>query len=250
MGADAAVPPGLLERVRQIVTDELGKLLRSGLLRNASISEGGLTIKGGFLRLLASVTGTTLFYVGPYGPSGPDGTPQQGMYVRRADGTAVLAMFDAFPDTDGGLFNQALNWYGRTGGVVFSDDTDSGQGIARPYLPGVFYRSRNQDWPTADDTSWTTVYRARMVKQQPRLLVQAWAVATEGGTGEMRVVVNGVELAPPVTVSGSLVAEYTFGPTPVDGAHMAALTVELQVRMVSGPGGVQSSPSRLEGRQS
>lgn len=250
MGVDAAVPPGLLERIRQIIADEVGKLLRSGLLRNASISEGGLTIKGGFLRLLASVTGTTLLYVGPYGPPGPDGTVQQGFVLRRADGTAALVMYDAVPGNDGGLFNQAVGWYGRTGGVVFADDTDSGQGIARPYLSTPFYRARNTDWPTVTDTTWVTIERARLAKQQPRLLVQAWAVATAGGTAQMRVTVNGVELAPPVNVSGSLVTEYTFGPAAVTGAHMSSLTVELQVQMTSGPGGVQAAASRLEGRQS
>lgn len=252
MGLDAGTPPGLWERIRSIAAEEVVKFARSGFLRNASISEGGLTIKGGFLRLLAQATGgTELFYIGPVTPNAADGSPQQGWRVRRADGTSVLLLRDAFPTDDGGVLNQALNWYDRGGNVVLADDTNSGQGIARPYIPGVFYQARSGDWPTTTSTTFETVYRMRLPKQQPRLLLRAWGVSdTAEGVGELRVMVNGTQLGSTVTTAYGTVTEYLFGPTAVDGAHLSTLVVEIQARLASGTGGVQCAPSQAQGQQS
>jgi hypothetical protein len=252
MGAEAATPPGFWDRVRQIAADEVAKLLRSGLLRNASISEGGLTIKGGFLRLLSAVTGGfDTFYLGPVDPPRADGSPQQGWVVRRADGTIVLQLYDAFPTDSGGALNQALDWRDRGGNIVLADDTDSGQGIARPYVSGAFYRARNVDWPTTTSPTFETIYRAKMPKQHPKLYVRAWGINTvAGATGEIRVMVNGAQLGTTQgTISGT-VTESVFGPAAVAGAHMADLSVEIQARLASGTGAVQVGVSRgAEGSQ-
>ena len=251
MGQDAGTPPGLIERIRIIASEEVAKFARSGFLRNASISEGGLTIKGGFLRLLGAANDRNLFYIGPITPALPDGTPQQGWVVRRADGTIVLLMQDAFPGVDGTL-NQALTWKDRAANVVFADDTDSGQGIARPYMPLPFYLARNVDWPTTTATSFETIYRAKVQKHNPRLTVRVWGVSTvAGGVGEIRVMLNGTtQHGVTATTSNASVAEYTFGPLPVSLTHMGSLTVEVQARLASGTGGVQCCVSQGNGLQS
>lgn len=251
MGVDAATPPGLMERIRMIVAEEIGKFMRSGFLRNASISDGGLTIKGGFFRLLSKATGgATLFYLGPIGDVLGDGERQQFWQVRRADGSPVLMLWDAFPDPDGTL-NQALSWMDRAGNVVFADDTDSGQGIARPWVPGGWQLARALDWPPVTSTGYDTVYRAKMPKQHPQLRTAVWGWAdTPGTTGEVRVMVNGTQLGPTVTVGNSGVGETVFGPSPVAGAHMGELVVEVQARRTAGTGGIRCCPSTPpEGRQ-
>jgi hypothetical protein len=249
MGIDAGTPPGLAERIRKIADEAVAKYAKSGFLRNASISDGGLTIKGGFLRLLSKAAGgQTIFYIGPTGDALPDGTPQQGWIVRRGDGTNVLDLYDA--DVTDGQLNQALNWRDRGGNVVIADDTNAGQGLARPYLQVPFYRVRDQDWPTTTSTSFQAMYRARVPKQQPRLYVRAWGTGVGASTGEMRVMVNGVQLGSTGTLTAGTVTSFTFGPDAVAGDHMATLTVELQVRMTGGTEGVRCCVAQAQGQQS
>ncbi|SNR33161.1 hypothetical protein [Blastococcus mobilis] len=251
MGVDAGTPPGLFERIRQMVRDEVAKLLRSGLLRSASIGEGGLTLRGGFFRMRNAADTSNAFYIGAVTPAQPDGTPQPGWIVRRADGTNVLLLRDAFPENGPDGVHQALSWLDRTGNTVLADDTDSGQGLARPYVPIVFYRSRNSDWPTVTGGDWQTVYRAKAPKQQPRLLVRAFAGATDGSTsGELRVMINGTQHGSTQAVVGATVGEFIFGPDAVAGSHMSDLSVEIQARVTAGTGGIRVSPSQGEGRQS
>ncbi|MDP5184790.1 hypothetical protein QOZ88_19325 [Blastococcus sp. BMG 814] len=243
------LPPGLWERIRAVVRDEVGKLLRSGFLRSASIGEGGLTLRGGFLRLKHDGDGVETFYVGPVSPDLPDGSKQPGVIIRRNDGTIALHLYDPIPSE--GDYNQFLAWRDRQGHVVFSDDTDSGQGIALPYIPFAFYRSRNEDWPVVTSTAWTTVYRAKGPKQQPKLYVETWgANNTDGATGQVRVLVNGTELATPGDTASGVVRGFNFGPAAVSGDHLSTLSIEVQARMVSGAGGVQVGVGTVQGRQS
>ena len=251
MGVDAATPPGLWERVRQIAQQEVAKLLRSGLLRNASISDGGLTIKGGFLRLLDKVLGVDLFYVGPVNPPRADGTPQQGWIVRRADGSVVLLLLDALPTDSGGALNQALNWFDRSRNVVLADDTDSGQGMARPHLNGGWSRTRFGDITVSTtSSSFETLWDTRLTKPQPKL--EVWyraSMDTAGTTGEVRVLVNGQPFGA-VQAQGFVLATQVVGPLPVAGDHMDTLVVEIQGRRSSASGALRVEPLPWFGRQS
>lgn len=246
---NSPTPPGLLERILLEVDKRIASFARSGFLRNATISDGGLTIRGGFFRMLAGLANVQMFYLGPSGPVLGDGTVQQIWQIRRAGGQLVLDLYDAFPGVDGTL-NQALNWRDRNGNAVIADDTDSGQGIARPYLPGVFYPARNVDWPKVTNTSFETVFRAQVPKQQPKLYVRAWGWNdTAGATGEIKVLVNGIQLSTTVTTGNAAVTEYLFGPAAVDGAHLSSLVVEIQARMVSGGGSLQVGAAQVQSRQ-
>lgn len=248
MGVDAGTPPGLFDRIRQLVRDEVAKLLRSGLLRNASISEGGLTIRGGFLRLVAGAV--DLFYVGPVAPNKADGTAQQGWIVRRADGTNVLFLRDAIPTDAGGALQQALNWYDRTGNVVLADDTNGGVGLARPWLSGGFGRTRFTDFGVGSTSAtFETLWDQRISKQQPRLEVAYRAsMDTSATTGETRVLVNGVQLGTTQAETFS-VATHFIGPLAVAGNHMDDLLVEIQGRRTSTTGTLKVEPLYWKSRQ-
>lgn len=243
MGMDAGTPPGLVERIRLIVAEEVRKFARSGFLRNASISDGGLTIKGGWFRLLSKVTGgVEQFYLGPIGDVLGNGERQQFWRVRRADGSAVLMLWDAFPDPDGTL-NQALSWMDRSGHTVLADDTDSGFGLARPYVPGAFYKARYTDWVFNDTNTFQTIYRAELFKQQPRLSVAVMASSTAPDvTGEVRVLVNGQQWGGAQAVPWAL-NTLLFGPEVVSGTHMQLLTIEIQARLA------RVEPLHMYGRQ-
>lgn len=248
MGLEAATPPGFWERVVQIVQTEVGKLLRSGLLRNASISDGGLTIKGGFLRLRAPGAVADTFFVGGSTPNLPDGSPQPVMQLRRNDGTVALEMYDPIP-SDG--YAQFLAWRDRIGNIVFSDDTDSGRGLARPWLPIPLYPGLGVTSLPASTTSgsFTALWIARTAKQQPRLAVGFLASAPAGTTAEVRVTVGSTQIGPTITVTGGSLGDTTIQGL-VDGAHMAEMRVNLEARLVSGAGPVTVYPVRCEGRQS
>lgn len=249
MGNEAALPPGLWERIRSTVQEEVGKLLRSGLLRNASISEGGLTIRGGFLKLRAPGAVDDTFYVGPVGPAAPDGTLQPGMIWRRNDGSKLFSLADGNPNQDG--YFQHFDYFDRAGNPIFSEDATSGQGLARPYLaiplyPGLGVTSLPA---STTSTSFTPLWIARAPKQQPRLAVGFLANAPSGTTAEVRLTVGSQVVAGPSVVTGGSLADVTLTGT-VDGAHMSEMRINLEARLTSGNGPVTVYPVRCEGRQS
>lgn len=250
MAQEAKVPASFWATVQKKIDDSVAKFARSGFLRNASISDGGLTIKGGFLQLIDKVLGVSLFYVGPVSPNKADGTPQQGWIVRRADGTIVLQLFDAFPTDMGGALNQALNWRDRAGNVVLADDTNGGVGLARPHLASAFYPTRTQDFLKSTAAAFETVLRARVEKQQPKLYVEAWGWADASGTtGQIQVLVNGVALGTAQSVNNTAVGLFTFGPATVAGNFSDTLNVEIQVKRTAGTGNVLAAASMVQGTQ-
>lgn len=143
-----------------------------------------------------------------------------------------------------------LGIFDATNNVVFTPDQTAGQGLSRPYIPGVFYRSDYPDWPTVTGSAFATKYRARMPKQHPKLLVYCYASTDgTGTTGQVQVLVNGAVWGAPQS-TGYGVGELVFGPLPVDGTHESDLDIEIQGCVTAGTGGIKFGPSRLEGRAS
>lgn len=248
MTQDGGTPPDFWTRVQQMIDRGVAAAMRSGPLRNASISDGGLSITGGFLRLVYETF--NMLYVGPVTPSAGDGTPQQAIRLRRADGTMALQIHDAFPGADGNSFNQALTLFDRSGNAIFADDTDSGQGIGRPYLPFVAYRSDSNDWPLTTSTTFVTKHWAHGPKQQPKLFVEAWMGATDpAAIAEVQVMVNGVVWGAAQSGTAGAVTGHLFGPATVSGTHLQTLEIEVQYRLASGVGSVKCGVARIEGRQ-
>lgn len=280
MAQEAAVPLSQIkELIRQEVEAGIARYARSGPLRNASITGGaGLSIQdGGSLNvdggdvnvdgggdvnvgpggkvLAKHPNGKWLMLVGGYdGPSTsynmPDGSPQPMALIYREDGSLALGMYD--PDPSNGL-QQFLALFDRGGNVIMSDDAGSGQGLARPYIPGVLYPNRYADLtqPTTAATDvWETVLRAELPHQQPRLELAVRATMdTTGATGELQVLVNGLQFGSVQGLQFS-VASYTFGPAPVVAAHMSTLVVEVRARRRTGSGGVRAGGIFIQGRQS
>lgn len=249
MSQEAAVPPGFWGRVQKMIDDAIASFARSGFLRNASITQGGLTISNGGTLKLRSADDVDTFYVGPVTPALWDGSSQPGLLMRRNDGTLVLSLYDAFP-TPGG-YSQALAWWDRSSNTIIADDTNSGQGIARPYIGGGFGRARYADMSVSTTSStFETVWETRLYKQQPQLEVGFKATMdTTATTGEVRVLVNGTQIGPVKTQAFSI-ATQVVGPAPVQGAHMDYLTVEIQARRTSATGACRVEALYWTGRQS
>lgn len=259
MGLDAALPPGLFERIRMMIREEVGELLRAGLLRNASIGEGGgltirdggnLTIRDGgdlYVRYREENGGGTAVYAGDLYAPGTNTYRGTGLGAFAEDGTAI-AQFRT--DNQWGDGAPVAEVYDAGQRVVFAPDAASGQGLARPYVPAVFHRARFGDWVTTTSGAFETLFTATLNRQHPRLYVQARASNdTAGATGEVRVLVNGVQWGATLPTQ-FLVENKTWGPAPVDGTHMASLTVQVQARVSGGGGGVRVEPSSCLGLQS
>lgn len=253
MGWEANVPSGLWPKIQKMIDDSIAKVLRAGLLQNASISGlPGLTVSPGSKILVRHPNGDPLMLMGAYDLKSafnmPDGSCQPMALIWRADGSLALGMYDPNP-ADG--FQQFLAMFDRNGNIIVSDDTNSGFGLARPHLAHAFYPSRAQDFLKSTAASWETVWRARVEKQQPQIYGECWgATDTSGTTGQVRLMVNGVQLGATQNAVAGTVMQFQFGPAVVAGNFGDTLNVELQAQRTAGTGNVQVGASWVEGAQS
>lgn len=246
----APVPSDFYGVLRKTIRDEIAAYVRSGAMRNSSQTGGRYTIRGGAL-VVEAADGDPSVYFGAVAPTLPDGTFQPGFIMWREDGTIAAAMYDPSPQPAGpGDYKQFLAIYDRAGNILFSDDTDSGQGIARPYLAYAFYSGRFTDTPSVTSSgTFETLWQAVGYKQNPRLFVGASSLADSGITGEVRVLVNGTQLGTTQAVTASPVA-HSFGPAAIPGSHMSSLTIQIQARVTAGTGNLRVLPSSANGFQS
>lgn len=101
-------------------------------LYSASIEDGGLTVKGGFIRLLDD-NGQERVYIGPSTFSMPPGETQPVFLVRDASGSVRLGVFD----NDSGGYEPTFWTFDDSGHVAFT--TDKNGGVAEPWVPVPMY---------------------------------------------------------------------------------------------------------------
>lgn len=250
MTQEAATPRGFWEQVRRIAQGEVAKAMRSGSVRNSSVSAGGqFTIRNGALVVESDAGQTSAFFGGIY-PATPDGKRQPGFILYREDGSKAAAMYDPAPGPTPSDYKQFFALYDRDGNIVLSDDTETGLGLARPYVPFFFYSARFTDTPqVTSSATFETLWLATAYKQNPISYVAAASVASAGTTGEVRVLVNGVQLGTTQSVT-STSAAHAFGPSLVTGDAFSTLTVQIQARVTSGAGSLRILPQMGTGFQS
>lgn len=204
-------------------------------LRNASISDGGqLVVKdrdGETLLLIGRSDDPTL--------NAPDGRPQMLFQLYRSSGEVAFEVFDPLPSVDG--FQQFVAIRDRAGNAVVADDTTSGQGLSRPFIPIPF--GEYIEYPTSTTTSATfvTMQRASIYKQHPKLLVRLLAQASAAGTtGEVRLwnSTTGEQIGTTLTVGSGAYIETFIGGSDgvVNGAHEDILDIDVQARRTAGAG--------------
>lgn len=245
MTQEGAVPPNLKEQIQQMIDRSVAAAFRSAPLRNASISDGGITVKGGFIWLRAA-DGTSSLYMGGVVPALPDGTYQPGLILRREDGTVAMALYDPTPDpsTPGG-FQQFLAVYDRAQQIVMSDDTASGQGLARPYIPIPVTRARYTDMVAVTDSAFVNVIETPgtfyKVNARARADIRC-TTDTADTTGEVRVLVDGVQVGATETVDFAVTTKY-IGPFAVPGDAYTQHSIKVQARRTAGTGAVRLDAS-------
>jgi hypothetical protein len=255
--AQAGMPLDFWEQVRKVAAEEVAKYARSGSSRNTSITGGsGMTIGGGgslvvdggefVAKYPAAEGGGAAVNVGPQYATDTGQYLGTGMLVQAPDGTDMIVA-----RRDIGFNNTRVDIYDSGNRVIVGNDASSGQGLARPYLPGVFHRTRYADLSVATTSAtFETLWAAEIHKQHPRMEIgYRGTMDTAGTTGEVQILVNGVAFGTPVSHSFLLLSQ-TMGPFNVLGGHMDVLTVEIQGRRTSATGALRVEPRFLAMRQS
>lgn len=229
-------PSNLLDRVKRLER-QYQRLWKSPSLSSATIAQGGLTLlTDAFLRMVDD-NNDEIVYIGP------DEQGKQIIRVRREGGTDVLYTYTAAS----GRQYWALT--DNAGEIVIGDDADSGQGIARPWIPVPVQTVIFDHLPSTPSTTWeplqTTGWRP---KQHPFWEATiTHSVTAPDTTGQARLLLDGAQVGPTIPVGWN--SDWTYvGPFPVPGTHMSHHLLELQARRTAGTGRVGASMA-VEARQ-
>lgn len=238
---------GDLARWRRGIDARLKQLEAARRLQNASIGAGGLTIDGGALDVITPA-GVDLLKIGPVQWNHLDGSTQQGVVIRREDGTQALAMY-AVPAVQGNDV-QAMALWDRTGNAIIAEDTLAGVGIALPYLPIAWAPARYTDWFASTAAAFEDVHQATIKKMQPWAYVVIGATTdVSGTTGQIQLTINGVPWGAP-TVITFLVGSTTIGPFPLPGNFKDQIDLRIQAMRTAGTGAVRCAVLASSGLQS
>lgn len=244
--------PGALKIVDATTGDVLAELQEDGLYvyqgGQVDINDGGhidlndgsyLAVNdGGAFRL---ETPANIVVVSMQRSDIPDGSgrTQQTFAVGREDGTLALSLAD-YGTVFGHPHHQNIAMWDRNGGVLFTDDTDSGQGLAWPLIALGVWASNSYPTDTTTSSSFQTVNTLSGYKQHPRVVVGVLARCDDPATtGEVRVtdqdgnVIGGV-----ATLSAGAYVQFTIGPAALAGTHGQSIGLNLQVRRTAGTGTV------------
>lgn len=156
-------------------------------LENSSIGAGGLrvldggdiTIDGGNLKVVDE-NGTTIVHFGALSAG------SIGWTFRYDDGTALF-------NRQGVPGQQFWAFFDPSGNIVVSNDSVTGVGLAKPYLPYNLLPTENAEpgttvlWPsTTATTAGTDLIGGVVPIQHPRIRIAATVLTDGGGTGHWR----------------------------------------------------------------
>jgi hypothetical protein len=181
--------------------------------------------------------GNVIAYIGEFLPAQPDGDPQPGLYFRREDGTLAFAIFDPAPLVNG--YHQFWGLYDRGGNLIASEDTTSGQGLARPYLPFPFVNVTTTTWPTTTSATMVDLQYAIHDVQHPQVEVWVQAAVDAATVGEFQLVQGSTIIGPATQITGPIV-QYVTWTAPVTGAFGEKIDLHVAGRRVSGAGNVRA----------
>ena len=224
--------------------------LRSGApIRNSTISGGaGLAVVDGGLLKVVDSGGTVIAEFGALPGLAPklDGSPQVGFVFRRDSGEPVAY---CYTNVSGGL--QSWAWQDRAGNGIVADDAFSGVGLATPYISMPWAHAVYTTWPGTTSSTFVDLWRSDIVQQHPVLDATIGATTdVSGTTGEVRLMVDGVQVDTTLTVGFGIGWNPFFGTFPSGGGWLARRVVTVQARRTAGTGTVRCEPSGLQGIQS
>ncbi|MCT4355842.1 hypothetical protein M5362_22130 [Streptomyces sp. Je 1-79] len=238
----AIIPTDLLDRIRTLerqIRDLMGSANTNPALNE--IMGGEVVIGDGGRLRVRTAGGEDLLYLGRVEPDRKPDVPQQGLVVRRDDGSLALTVWTGSPDT---LPTQPVQILDRKGNVVVADDA-AHHGLARPYIPYPLPEPVDTArWESTGATDWATLYRGPGIAQHPRLYCRIGVQGTAGA--QIRVLVNGSPLGPVATTPEP---ELVFT-EPLTAEFGATVTFEVQAKVATAGDTVRCRPLALYGVQS
>ncbi len=213
----------------------LAALERGRPMAGAAISQGNLDVR--------TPDGESIMRAGeiPYGDQ-----TAYGVEIRRRSGGLQARFFD----TDSGDGYAAI--FDEQGSVVFSEDTNSGFGIACPYLQvaAMPYSSVLSPPQTTTSGTFTPLHRLHFQLQQPWLRTHLICQTDVGTTGEVQLAISGVPVTASPTPLDAGISDYKTVDARIVGGQRSFQYVDVEVRRTAGAGNVRVAVAFASGRQS
>lgn len=211
-------------------------------LQAGQIGQGGITATNGGAFSVIDTDGHTVAIIGALPPAfnRSDGSAQPGTIYYREDGTIAAALADLNPLTP--PYKQAWQNVDRSNNVIFADDTNSGFGLARPYIPAGTFVSISVPTDTTTSTSFTGLAWADVFQQHPKITASVLVQTSAGTTGEVRMtIVGGPQVCSTLTVAAGIFGQVTLQPGAWPAGTYAfdqRITMQLEARVTGGTGSI------------
>ena len=189
--------------------------------------------------------GQVIGEIGALNVPDPDGNRQSGFVFRRDDGTPAFTLFDPLPTQNG--FNQFWALWDRTKNLVVTDDTTSGVGLARPYIPFIVANTDQSTWPGPTTTTFADMFFSYFQKQHPYVEVWAQVNVAASTTAEVQLVQGDQVLGDVIALDPGF--DYVTWKVPVDGSFGQMIDIHVAARRPTGTGSVKIQVVGAWGRQ-
>ncbi|MFB7112985.1 hypothetical protein [Streptomyces sp. NPDC056190] len=195
------------------------------------VSDGALTVK--------TPNGTSVLQVGKWNGA------EYGLAIRRQTGEYAMSLYNG---NGSGTSKQVLRLYDAYNHEIFSDDITNG-GLARPWLPMLPPQSQmTAQWAQTTSLTWSTISLSHNPIWQPKMRLWVLTRSSTGATGQVRVLVDGVQWGPVVNTGTTF--DYTDLVTADIASRFGSLVkVEIQAMVTSASGTVYAQPVLMHGRQ-
>lgn len=203
-------------------------------LYSAQISQGGLTVQGGFIRVRDDA-GAERLYAGPSTYAQDPGQTQPVFWVRDQSGNVRMGVYDAEP---GATYEPTVWIFDKANRVALT--TDRNGGLAEPWIYVPMYpRFIPTNLTNSTDTDWTlpvsscnggVIWEGRIGKvSHPRIQFDLATGRVTGGSGSptYTLQLNGNTIG---TFSGTAYGDNLIGPIDIT-AYLTLTNVTVQVRV-------------------
>lgn len=224
-----------LAQSRGDIMREIADLKREIRELRAERRLGASTIAaGGTLRVVDS-NGTVVAMIGNLAEVAGEG--QQGFWLGRP-GLSTSQAISVFGTGEGGDLGFVGLW-DRAGVYIVTDDAESGQGLARPYLSmtmGDFLTVP----PTITSGTFVDVAVGLAAIHHPVLVANVLVYSSTGvTTGEAQLAINGTPVGTPISIAGGEFGSRDIGPFelgPARPAYDQLVGISVQARRTAGAG--------------
>lgn len=187
--------------------------------------------------------GKSLITVGNLG----DGT--KGAHIRRMDGSSAFRVYT--DPTNGTGFVGMFDAHGQ---YIVTDDSASGFGIARPYLPipmAPYVPPLTGGAAQTTSGTWVPLLVGVVPLQHPVIMGTVSAQTATGVTAQLRVAIDGVQVGGVVTLDPGSWGLPLLGPAATASEVYGAFhTVTVDAQVTGGSGAVAVAPVSLYGVES